>query len=413
MIPLELALVEPLGRLSARPWADEITGVTIDSRRVEEGDLFVGIGAGADFVAHALARGAAATLVTDDGEAALAALAAAVRARSRARVVGITGAIGKTTTRQILTALCAPQRRTVATEANYNNELGVPLTLCRLEPDTELCLVEMGMRGLGQIASLAALARPEVALITNIAPVHLELLGSVENVARAKAELIEALPPGGVAVVPQEPLLDPFLTRRDIEIRRFGHVQEYGQYELGDSTVKLDTSFRSQHQLDNTLAALMVCAVLGVPLPTSRLEVDFGPLREELIELGNGVLLLNDCYNASPVSMRAALLHLCSLAGGRRRVAVFGEMAELGEQSERFHHELGSAAAESGVALLIAVGPRAATIAGGALGVRVEVATDPAAAAELLEALLEPGDVVLVKGSRAAGLEAIAAKLRT
>src|SRR5262249_55325300 len=205
VIPLELGVIEPLGRVTARPWADCVTGMQIDSRRIEEGDLFVAVGGGSDFIAHALARGAAATLVPDDAHAALAAIAGAVRDRSTARIVGITGATGKTTTKDILAALCSPHLRTVASERNFNNELGVPLTLCRIEPDTELCIVEMAMRGLGEIAWLASFSRPDVGLITNIAPVHLELVGTVENVAKAKAELIEALPAGGAAVVPAEP----------------------------------------------------------------------------------------------------------------------------------------------------------------------------------------------------------------
>src|SRR5262249_34190198 len=204
--------------------------------------LFVAVDGGADFIAHALARGAAATLVPDDAHSALAAIARAVRDRSTARVVGITGATGKTTTKDILAALCSPHLRTVASEGNFNNELGVPLTLCRIEPDTELCIVEMGMRGLGQVAWLASFSRPDLALITNIAPVHLELVGTVENVAKAKAELIDALPSGGIAVVPEEPLLEPYLTRPDLEIRRFGHVEEPGVFELGGRTVRLETS---------------------------------------------------------------------------------------------------------------------------------------------------------------------------
>lgn len=414
MIPLELDLVEPLGRLTARPWADAVTGLQIDSRRIEEGDLFVAVGDGADFVAHALARGAAAALVPADAHAALASLAGAVRDRSRARVVGITGATGKTTTRQILTALCAPHLRTVASEANYNNELGVPLTLCRLEPDSELCLVEMGMRGLGQIAWLCSFTRPEIGLITNIAPVHLEMLGSLANVARAKAELIEALPAGGTAVVPVEPLLEPHLARDDIEVRRFGHVEEPGLFALGSRTVALATSYRARHQLDNTLAALVVADVLGVPLPEGPLEVDFGPLREELVELPGGILVLNDCYNASPTSMRAALAYLAELAGpSRRRLAVLGEMAELGEQAPAFHRELGREVAAAGVRELVAVGAFASEVAGGAEGVHATVVATPAEAASTLAALLEEGDVVLIKGSRAAGLETVAANLRS
>jgi UDP-N-acetylmuramoyl-tripeptide--D-alanyl-D-alanine ligase len=412
MIPVELELIEPLGRVHARPWATAVTGVQIDSRRIDEGDLFVAAApAGADFVQHALARGAAAALVPDDPHAALAAIAGAVRERSDARVVAITGATGKTTTKDILAALCRPRARTVASEGNYNNELGVPLTLCRLEPETEVCIVEMGMRGLGQIAWLASFARPDVGLITNIAPVHLELVETVENVARAKAELIEALPPGGTAVVPDEPLLDPYLTRTDIEIRRFGRVSEPGAFRVGDRTVHLATSYSARHQLDNTLAALVVCDVLGIPVADGELDVEFSALREEEIELPGGVLLINDCYNANPLSMRAALEHLAERAGPRRRVAVLGEMAELGPGAPGYHRAVGAAAAELGVDELIAVGPLAREYEAAANGVSTRHAATATAAAEALAALLRPGDVVLVKGSRAVGLEAVAAKL--
>jgi UDP-N-acetylmuramoyl-tripeptide--D-alanyl-D-alanine ligase len=398
MIPLELPFLETLGGLTARPWASEVTGVKIDSRLIDEGDLFVAVGTGADFLAHALARGAAATLVPDDAHVALAAIAGEVRNRSRARIVGITGSTGKTTTKDILAALCSPHLRTVANEGNYNNELGVPLTLCRLEPDTELCIAEMAMRGLGQIGWLASFARPDIAVITNVGPAHLELVGSVENVARAKAELIEALPPGGLAVVPDDPLLEPYLTRADIEIRRIGPLPD---------PFPLETSYSARHQLRNTLTALAVCEALGVPTP-ARLDVVFSPLREEEHELENGILLLNDCYNASPLSMRAALTHLVERAGDRRRVAVLGEMAELGPDAQAYHEEVGRAAAELGVDEVIGIGPlaRAYVRNGGPWFLTVEEA------AAVLEELLRPGDVVLVKGSRATGLEAIAAKLR-
>jgi len=398
VIPLELAFVEPLGRLTPRPWANEVTGVQIDSRRIDEGDLFVAVAGGADFVAHALARGAAAALVPDDDHAALGAIGREVRNRSGARVVGITGSTGKTTTKDILVALCAPHLRTVANEGNYNNELGVPLTLCRLEPDTELCIAEMAMRGLGQIAWLASFARPDIAVITNVGPVHLELVETVENVARAKAELVDALPPGGVAVVPVEPLLDSYLTRSDIEIRRV---------DLVPDVFPIETSYTARHQLQNTMTALAVCEVLGVPAP-ARLDVTFSPLREEEHELAEGMLLLNDCYNANPLSMRAALAHLVDRAGERRSVAVLGEMAELGPNAPAYHDEVRRTAAELGVDEVIGVGPLArsyVTNGGSWFATAGE-------AASALRGLLRPGDVVLLKGSRAVGLEAIAAKLR-
>ena len=360
MIPLELDLIEPLGRLIARPWASEVTGLQIDSRRIDEGDLFVAVGDGEDFVAHALARGAAAALVPEDAHVALAAVGGAVRDRTTARIVGITGAAGKTTTKDILAALCARHRRTVASEGNFNNELGVPLTLGRIEPDTEVCIVEMGMRGLGQIAWLASFARPEIGLITNIAPVHLELVGTVENVARAKAELIEALPPGGTAVVPEEPLLEPYLQRTDIEIRRFGQPEEAGRFRIGDREIRLETTYAGPHQLQNTLAALTVCDVLGIPIEDGVLDVRFSPLREEVIELPDGITLINDCYNANPASMRAALAHLSAFAGERRKVAVLGGMAELGDEAVNYHREIGEEVVRAGVEAIVAVGPLAA-----------------------------------------------------
>src|SRR4051794_28434545 len=192
----------------------------VDSRRIEEGDLFVAVGGGEDFVEHALARGASAALVPNDDFAALAAIAREVRTRSKARIVGITGSTGKTSTKDILYALCAPHRRTIANEGNFNTEIGVPLTICRVEEDTELCISELGMRGLGQIAWFASFVKPDIGVITNVGPVHLELVQTIENVAKAKAELIEALPPGGLAVVPDEPLLEPYLDRKDLVVKR-------------------------------------------------------------------------------------------------------------------------------------------------------------------------------------------------
>ena len=391
MIPVELDVVEPLGRLVARPWADVATGLQIDSRRVEEGDLFVAVGAGEDFVRHALARGAAAALVPDDAHAALAAIAGAVRDRSRARVVGITGSTGKTSTKDILYAICAPHRRTIANEGNYNNELGVPLTLARIEEDTEICITELGMRGPGQIAYLASFSRPDVAVITNVGPVHLELVGTVENVARAKAELIQALPAGGVAVVPHEPLLEPYLGRADIFVRRV----------RGDEPLAFATGYAARHQLVNTRFAVAVAECLELPLPEGELHVEFSKLREEEHELPDDGLLLNDCYNANPVSMRAALEHLTARAAGRRRVAVIGEMAELGAEAPVYHDEIGALVHELGIEHVIAVGELARAYGGDWVATAAE-------AAERLRDDLRPGDVVLVKGSRSVGLEVVA-----
>jgi UDP-N-acetylmuramoyl-tripeptide--D-alanyl-D-alanine ligase len=391
MIPLELDLIEPLGRLFARPWADAVTGLQIDSRRIAEGDLFVAVGGGEDFVEHALARGAAAALVPADAHAALAAVAGAVRDRSKAKVVAITGSTGKTSTKDILYAMCAPRAKTIANEGNYNNELGVPLTLARLEPDTEICIAELGMRGLGQIAYLASFARPGIAVITNVGPVHLELVETIENVAKAKSELIAALPPGGVAVIPNEPLLEPHLDRADITFERVDP----------DAPLPFATSYSARHQLANTRFAAAAARHLGVPLPDHELHVEFSRLREEERELSGGGLLLNDCYNANPVSMRAALEHLSERASGRRRVAVLGEMAELGDRAPAYHAEIGALVRELGIEHVIAVGGLARAYGG-------EWVADAAGAVDRLRAALHPGDVVLVKGSRSVGLEVVA-----
>jgi UDP-N-acetylmuramoyl-tripeptide--D-alanyl-D-alanine ligase len=394
VIPLELDVVEPLGRLVARPWADSVTGLQIDSRRIGEGDLFVAVGGGADFIEHALARGASAALVPADAPAALAVIAGAVRDRSSARVVAITGSTGKTSTKDILYAICAPHARTVANEGNFNNELGVPLTLARLEPDTEICITEMGMRGLGQIAHLAAFTKPDVAVITNVGPVHLELVETVENVARAKAELIDALAAGGVAIVPEEPLLEPYLDRPGLIVKRVDVA----------APLPFRTGYSSRHQLANTHLAAAAAVTLGVPLPDGELQVEFSALREEERPLPGGGLLLNDCYNANPVSMRAALEHLAERAAGRRRVAVLGEMAELGEQAPLYHQEIGALVRELAVERVIAVGELARAYGG-------DWEPTAAAAAARLREELRPGDAVLVKGSRSVGLEVVAENL--
>ncbi len=394
MIPLELNVLEPLGRVITRPWADVVTGMQVDSRRIEEGDLFVAIGDGTDFIEHAIARGAGAVLVPTEPVEALAAIAGEVRSRSHARVVGITGSTGKTSTKDILLALCAPHRRTIANEGNYNTEIGVPLTICRLEEDTEICISELGMRGLGQIAWLASFVRPEIGVITNVGPVHLELVETIENVARAKAELIESLPAGGVLVVPEEPLLEPYLTRSDIFVKRVDP----------EAPLPFTTSYTARHQLANTRTAVVVAEALGVPLPDGELRVEFSKLREEERPLPGDGLLLNDCYNANPVSMRAALLHLAERGEGHRRVAVLGEMAELGADAPAYHAEVGALLSELGIEHVIAVGELARAYGGD----WVPTAADAAAR---LRADLRPGDVVLVKGSRSVGLEAVAEKL--
>jgi UDP-N-acetylmuramoyl-tripeptide--D-alanyl-D-alanine ligase len=407
VIPLRLDELPQLGELDAR--AGEITGVKVDSRKVEPGDLFVALGRGVDFRGEALERGAAATLVPERPFEALAALGRAVRDLAGARVVGITGSTGKTSTKDILAALCAPSARTVAAEASFNNEIGVPLTLCRLEPDTEVCVLELAMRGFGQIAELCEIARPEIGVVTNVGPAHLELVGSLEGVARAKGELVAALPAGGTAIVPEQFPVE----RDDIEVVR---LEEPRARVDGDRTIVGGVSFNftARHQAANAAAALAALDALGLPRP-ERVDVDLSRWRGEESALPGGGLLINDAYNANPVSMRAALAYLVERAGHhRRRVAILGDMAELGPGAPAFHQEVGEAAAHSGVDVLVAVGELARGYLEGAHGVPVTrwyPDAAAAAAAAAADELVEPGDCVLVKASRALGLEVVAEAL--
>jgi UDP-N-acetylmuramoyl-tripeptide--D-alanyl-D-alanine ligase len=401
LIPLEAELVAGLGKLDAR--AERFTGVQVDSRRIVAGDLFVAVGRGSDFLDEAVTRGAAATLVPNDAFVALAEIGRAVRARSSARIVGITGSMGKTSTKDILTALCAPSARTIAAEASYNNEIGVPLTLCRLETDTEVCILELAMRGFGQIAGLCEIALPEIGVVTNVGPVHLELVESIEGVQRAKAELIEALPRGGTAIVP----VDFPVEREDLNVVRVGEREP----ELVEGRAVIDGvsfNFTARHQAHNAATAIAALAALGLPRPAT-VDVDFAKWRGEEGELPGGGLLINDAYNANPVSMRAALAYLAERAGDRRRVAILGDMAELGRTGPGYHHEVGRAAAELGVDELLAVGQLArGYLEGGVPGRWVANVHD---ALRELDEVVRPGDAVLVKASRAIGLEAVAAAL--
>jgi len=414
------------GRLVApAPHAAGPGRVVIDSRAVGAGDLFVGLTGGnvdgGRFAPQALAAGAWGVLVApshadaarcaqpgaliaaDDPLAALGRLATAWRRHLGAEVVGVTGSTGKTSTKDILAGMLAPQRRVVATAQNLNTEIGLPLTVLGAPPGTEVLVLEMAMRGAGQIAELAAMAEPDVGLIVNIGPVHLELLGSVEAIAATKAELIAALRPGGTAVVPAgEPLLEPHL-RDDVRTVTFGPGGDVADLPAG-----LTLPFASAHMRTNALAALAAARAVGVE-PEGEVTVALSNLRGQRIELARDIVVVNDCYNANPMSMRAALDDLAASAPGRR-VAVLGDMLELGPGEARFHAEVGERARTAGVDVLVTVGPRAEGI-GAAFGGTTHHAPDARAAAALVPGLLEPGDTVLVKASRGVGLEVVAQAL--
>lgn len=390
-----------LGRLEGD--ADAVTGVEVDSRRLRPGDLFVAVSGGEAFLDDARANGAAATLVPDDAHDALAALGRAVRARSDARVVAITGSVGKTSTKDILAALLRRRVRAVVAPDGFNNEIGLPLTLCRIEDETEVVVTEMGMRGLGQIRELAQVAQPHIGVITAIAPVHLELLGSLENIARAKAELLAELPAGAVAVLPEDaPELEPFVPA-GLDVRRFSPPEAEvrdGRTHLRWRGRDIVFGFSALHQATNAAAALTTLDALGLEPPVEPVDVVFSRWRSQEIALPGGGLLINDAWNANPVATRAALANLLARADGRRTVAVLGEMAELGSEAPRYHEEVGRAA--EGVDVVLGVGELARDYAPD------EWVATAAEAADRVRELVRPGDAVLVKGSRSVGLEVVA-----
>jgi len=443
MIPMTVEEVAAAcdGALSAVEPGAVVRAVCTDSRRVRPGDLFVGLRGerfdGDAYAAQALERGAVAAVVrretaavlrgspviaVGDGVAALGALAWAVRRRSRARVVAITGSAGKTTTKDILAALLRPLCDVVATRANLNNQVGLPQTLLEVTQETDVVIVEMAMRGPGQIRELARLALPDIAVITTIAPVHLEFVGTLEGVAAAKAELIEELH-GGTAVVPgAAALLAPHLRRHDGRVVTFGTEESdvrfiaaerrgAGTHVLVDAFTQraaLDFGFTGAHYLYDAQAALAAFVELGFRLDEARVgagRVVFSEMRGETVALRDGGLLVNDAYNANPVATQAALDHLVQLAGGREAVAVLGDMAELGPGAAAYHAAVGEHAVRLGVRI-VAVGDLARHYLTGSPGERWFRTVEECLA--YVREAVPPGCAVLVKASRAMRLERVA-----
>jgi UDP-N-acetylmuramoyl-tripeptide--D-alanyl-D-alanine ligase len=414
-------------------WGDAgFKRAVVDTRDVRPGDLFVGLRGertdGGRFAAEALAAGAAGVLVAPehargleggvvltapDPLAALQSLARSWRRELGARVIGVTGSTGKTSTKDILAALLAPRVRTHANRQNLNTEIGLPLTILEAEPGTEALVLEMAMRGEGQIGELTAIAEPDVGVIVNVGPVHLELLGTVERVAAAKAELIRDLAPGAACVVPAaEPLLDAHL-RGDLEVTTFGPGGDvtlisfedgHAVIEAHGERIELDLAYSEPHNLQNTLAAVGAALAAGVH-PQGRVEPAFSSMRGQVVELAGGVTVVNDCYNANPMSMRAALKHLAETPA-QRRVAILGTMAELGPDSRRFHEEIGLEVGELGIDVLVTVGQPALPYAERFDG-ETYATGEPEEAGSLLTEIGQPGDRVLIKGSRSVGLERV------
>jgi len=435
-----------------------VHGLAVDSREVATGGLFVALpGARVDghtFVGAAIAAGARAVLVTRDDEAVRAAveasgrhvglvvvedaqraiedLAAWHRERLACPVIGITGSTGKTTTKDFLRDVLASRLKVVATSGNRNNELGVPLTLFEADPDAEAVVVEMAMRGPGQIARLCGIARPTAGLITNVGVSHVEILGSQEAIASAKGELARAIPSTGRVFLNGDDAwsdalaadlscgttryglsADADVRAEDIAINDDGAAVFTLVCEQGKETVTLPLPGR--HNVYNALAAAAAGLYLELPLSdvVAGLErATFSKWRMEMFQSASGIAIINDAYNANPTSMRAAISTLCEMPAEGRRIAVLGDMAELGSLAELAHFEIGEFVAASGVDALVTVGERARRIADGARtagmpDASVRPCASAAEASEVLDDLLSPGDIVLVKASRVMGLELV------
>jgi UDP-N-acetylmuramoyl-tripeptide--D-alanyl-D-alanine ligase len=446
MIPLSLGEIAAIvGGTVAGDAAVTVTGpAVLDGRQAEPGGLFIAF-AGEHADGHAYARqagraGAVAvlgsrptplpTVVVEDAQAALQALAAHVAARLRDRlaVAGLTGSQGKTSTKDLLAAVLSSTAPTVATIGSLNNELGLPLTLLRADPATRFLVVEMGARRVGDIAALAGLAAPDIAVVLNVGQAHLGTFGSRQAIAEAKGELVRGLAPGGTAILnADDPRVVAMRSLTDGPVLTFGHAEhadvrvvDLTLDRLGRPSFTLRTADISApvtlplvgaHQALNASAAAAAGLAAGLRLDVTAAAlatVSLSRWRLEPRGLAGGATLLNDSFNANPDSTRAALDALAAIEGARR-IAVLGEMLELGDDSEREHRAIGQyAAARADV--VVAVGEAARPIADGA-GERAVALADNDAAVDWLRGNLGPGEVVLVKASREARLDEVAAAL--
>ncbi len=454
-------LTQVAGALGVTPGAGldplaRLAGVSIDSRTIRAGELFIAIHGprhnGHEFVAGALENGALAAVVArseisrfadavlgrcfvvEDTFRALQQLGRAQREAWGRRIAGVTGSVGKTTTKEILAALLGARFRVLKSEGNLNNEYGLPLTLCRLEETHEAAVLEMGMSRRDELARLAAVARPDVGIVTRVTPAHLEFFSSVEEIALAKRELIEGLSgPGSVAVLnADDPRVAAFAAYAP------GRALTYGMEKLADfraeavedrgalgssflfagpaERARLELPLPGRHLVANALAALAAASVWGVgAADAQRVFPQLRPaaMRGELLRFGDGVAVVNDCYNSSPAALAAAIDLLAATPNFRRRILAAGEMLELGAASPELHREAGRAAVKSGkVDWILSVQGEAAQIVEAAVAAghpraqaRHFASSDEAA--KFLAGFLAPGDLLLVKGSRGVKMERI------
>jgi len=431
-----------------------LAGVSIDSRTVRAGELFIAIHGpshnGHDHVAGALERGAigamvaelevgryadairAKCLVVADTFVALKQFARAVREAWGGKIAGVTGSVGKTTTKEILAALLSPRFRILKSEGNFNNEYGLPLTLFHLDEKHQAAVLEMGMSRRGELARLAAIARPDVGVVTRVAPAHLEFFASVEEIALAKRELIEGLNgKESVAVLnADDPLVAAFAFHAPGRVLTYGteHVADFRAESIEDrgalgstfvltqwdKQIRLELSLAGRHVIANALAALAAASVWGISAEQSRdvlRNLRAPAMRGELLKLSNGAALINDSYNSSPAALHAMIAVLAATPGYRRRILAAGEMRELGATSAELHREAGAFAAKTGnVNWVIGVAGDGAQIVEGAIAAGVPRAqtrffASSDEAAGFLRDFVELGDLLLVKGSRGVKME--------
>ncbi|TDF96688.1 UDP-N-acetylmuramoyl-tripeptide--D-alanyl-D-alanine ligase [Paenibacillus piri] len=439
-----------------------IRGVSNDTRTLSPGNLYVPIIGevydGHLFLEDAVAKGASASLwqkdrelpaqsvpliLVDDTVAALQRLAKSYRSQLDVRVIGITGSNGKTTTKDMTASVLSTGFKVHKTIGNYNNHIGLPLTLLQLEEDTEIVVLEMGMSGRGEIRLLSELAEPEVAVITNIGEAHLLQLGSREEIARAKTEILAGLQQDGTLIyLGDEPLIGQMLPElrmnHGMKASRydrvsFGSGRHHAYYPVAVKAEKTGTRFGLNrfagvefyipllglHNVINALAAIAVGVHFGIPAASIaeglRASV-MTSMRIELLKASSGLTILNDAYNASPTSMRAAVKLLTELEGYGRKIAVLGDMLELGEQEAEFHREIGRMLDPQQIERVYTFGPLAKQLADEAAKSfapgRVYAFDDKSRLAQAVASFASPDDVVLVKGSRGMKLEQVVELLR-
>lgn len=451
MMPIKLEdlarIVE--GRMAGGDPSQLVLNISTDSRTLQPGDLYVPLKGerfdGHDFIWEAVSRGAMGFLTSQsytreddlaiiqvrDCLAALQALAREVRNRSSYRTIGLTGSTGKTSTKDFLKSILARRFKVRATPKSYNNEVGLPLTILAAGSQDEILIAELGMRGEGQIAQLCEILRPDMGIVTRIGPVHLETLGPEDRIARAKGELVEAIPETGLVVLNRDDRWFPYMVGK-----ARGRVVSYGidsEAEVRATDIELDAEARpsfqlisrngktlvkletmGEHNVANALAAAALADGLGVSMEEIReglQEAELSGMRMEMVRVG-GIRIINDAYNANPMSMKAALRTLSHVGKRARTIALLGDMLELGEKAVYYHREIGREVVEQKIDFLIAVGDLSkytyeAAVEAGLEQKRALLVDSLDDAANEIKKILSSGDVLLIKASRAIGLERV------